>query len=102
MRHKHLILAAFASTALALPSQAAEKSGSGMAPVPGALRGTVVCRGVQTVPVTADAEQALPLNVVTRLSCGDEVAVVSDTEGYTLMIHTADGKDGYVARMFLS
>jgi hypothetical protein len=103
MTRKHLILAAFAVTALALPSQAAEKSGSAVAAAPGGLRGTVVCRGGGTnVPVTADAEQAIPLHIVARLNCGDEVSVVSDSEGYTLMVHTADGKDGYVARMYLT
>jgi hypothetical protein len=62
----------------------------------------VVCRGVENVPVTADAEQGLPMQLVARLNCGDEVAVLSDSEGYTVNIRTADGKDGYVARMYLS
>lgn len=42
------------------------------------------------------------MQLVTRLNCGDEVAVLSDGEGYTVNIRTADGKDGYVARMYLS
>ncbi len=42
------------------------------------------------------------MQLVTRLNCGDEVAVLSDSEGYTVNIRTADGKDGYVARMYLS
>jgi hypothetical protein len=42
------------------------------------------------------------MQLVTRLSCGDEVAVLSDSEGYTVNVRTADGKDGYVARMYLS
>ncbi len=101
MRNKLLIFGTFASLAIALPSSAAANSGSSVAAAPGALRGTVICRGVQSVPVTADAEQALPMQLVARLSCGDEVAVLSDSEGYTVNVRTADGKDGYVARMYL-
>ncbi len=101
MRNKLLIFGTFASLALALASPAAENSGSSISPAPGSLRGTVVCRGAQNVPVTADAEQALPMQLVARLNCGDEVAVLSDSEGYTVNIRTADGKDGYVARMYL-
>jgi hypothetical protein len=81
---------------------AAENSGSSVTAAPGALRGTVICRGVQNIPVTADAEQTLPMQLVARLNCGDEVAVLSDSEGYTVNIRTADGKYGYVARMYLS
>jgi hypothetical protein len=102
MRHKLLVLGTFAGLAVTLPSLAAENSGSATAPAPGGLRGTVVCRGVENVPVTADAEQGLPMRLVARLNCGDEVAVLSDSEGYTVNIRTADGKDGYVARMYLS
>lgn len=101
MTRKLLILSTFASLAVALPSWAAN-SGSSVAAAPGALRGTIICRGIQNVPVTADAEQALPMQLVARLNCGDEVAILSDSEGYTMNIRTADGKDGYVARMYLS
>src|SRR5580692_1322693 len=102
MRHKLLVLGTFAGLAVTLPTLAAENSGSATAPAPGALRGTVVCRGVENVPVTADAEQGLPMQLVARLNCGDEVAVLSDSEGYTVNIRTADGKDGYVARIYLA
>ncbi|HEY6384201.1 MAG TPA: SH3 domain-containing protein [Candidatus Acidoferrum sp.] len=102
MRHKLLVLGTFAGLAVTLPSLAAENSGSATAPAPGGLHGTVVCRGVENVPVTADAEQGLPMQLVARLNCGDEVAVLSDSEGYTVNIRTADGQDGYVARMYLS
>jgi hypothetical protein len=101
MRHKLLAVSTLASLAVALPSWAAENSGSSVASASGALRGTVICRGVPEVPVTADAEQSLPMQLVARLSCGAEVAVLSDTEGYTVQIRTADGKDGYVARLYL-
>jgi hypothetical protein len=102
MRQKLLVLGTFAGLAVTLPSLAAENSGSAAVPASGPLRGTVVCRGVESVPVTADAEQGLPMQLVARLNCGDEVAVLSDSEGYTVNIRTADGKDGYVARMYLS
>jgi hypothetical protein len=102
MRNKLLILATFAGLAATLPSSAAENSAAAGAPAPRALRGTVVCRGVQNVPMTADAEQSLPMQLVSRLNCGEEVAVLSDSEGYTVQIRTSDGKDGYVARMYLS
>ena len=42
------------------------------------------------------------MQLVTRLNCGDEVAVLSDSEGYTVNVRTADGQDGYVAHMYLS
>jgi uncharacterized protein YgiM (DUF1202 family) len=101
MRHKLLILGTFAGLAATLPSSAAENSAAA-SPEPRALRGTVVCRGVQNVPMTADAEQSLPMRMVSRLNCGEEVAVLSDSEGYTVQVRTTDGKDGYVARMYLT
>ena len=102
MRNKLLVLGTFAGLAAATPSWATNNPGSAVSAAPGTLRGTVICRGVQNVPVTADAEQSLPMQLVTRLNCGDEVAVLSDSEGYTVNIRTADGKDGYVARLYLS
>jgi len=102
MRNKLLILSTFVSLAVTLPARAAENSGSSVGAAPGAFLGTVVCRGLGNVPVTADAEQALPLQLVGRLNCGDEVTVLSDSEGYTFNIRTADGKYGYVARIYLS
>jgi len=102
MTRKFVVLGSFASLALALPSFANGNSGSGVNAVPGALRGTVVCRDVASVPVTVDAEQSLPMQLVTRLHCGAEVAVLSDSEGYTVNVRTADGQTGYVARMYLT
>jgi len=102
MRNKLLVLSTFVSLAVTLPTGAAENTGTGVTAAPGAPRGTVICRGLQNVPVTADAEQTLPMQLVARLNCGDEVAVLSDSEGYTVNIRTADGKYGYVARLYLS
>lgn len=102
MKHKLLILSSFASLALAVSAGAAQPSGADSTPVASTIRGTIVCRGVQNVPVTTDAEQALPMQLVARLGCGDQVAVLSDSEGYTVNIRTADGKTGYIARMYLT
>src|SRR5271166_4620387 len=62
----------------------------------------VRCRAVTSVPMTADAEQSLPMQVTGMLPCGAEVAVLSDVEGYTINVRTADGHTGYVARMYLT
>lgn len=104
MRSKLWIVGAAASLAVAIPgwSAPAEHSNAGVVPSSSAVRGTVVCRGVQNVPMTADQEQALPMHLVGHLKCGEEVAVVSDAEGYTVLVRAADGTSGYVARMYLS
>jgi hypothetical protein len=70
--------------------------------VASAPRFFVKCPGISNVPMTSDAEQALPLAQVATLSCGEAVALLSDSEGYTAMVRTADGKEGYVARMYLT
>jgi hypothetical protein len=101
MRNKLLILGTFAGLAATQPSFAAENSAAA-ASASRAVRGTVVCRGVQNVPMTADAEQSLPIKLVSRLGCGEEVAVLADSEGYTVQVRTADGKDGYIARIYFA
>jgi hypothetical protein len=102
MRNKLLILSTFLSLAVTLPTWAAENSGSSVAAAPGALRSTVICHGLENVPVTADAEQALPMQLVALLNCGDEVAVLADSEGYTVNIRMSNGKDGHIARIYLA
>ena len=72
---------------------------SGVAPAPHVY---VNCPGITNVPMTADAEQALPMRQIATLSCGQQVAVLADNEGYTAHIRTSDGKEGYVARMYLT
>ena len=72
---------------------------SGVAPAP---RAYVNCPGISNVPMTADAEQALPMRQIATLSCGQQVAILADNEGYTAHIRTSDGKDGYVAHMYLT
>ena len=59
------------------------------------------CPGVRSVPMTADAEQSLPLQVIATLKCGEEVSVLANDEGYTVKIQTADGTVGYVAAMYV-
>jgi hypothetical protein len=65
-------------------------------------RAYVNCPGISNVPMTADAEQALPMRQIATLSCGQQVAVLADNEGYTAHVRTSDGKEGYVARMYLT
>jgi hypothetical protein len=63
------------------------------------LTGSVLCRSGAKVPMTVDAEQALPLKLVAQLDCGQPVSLLSSTEGYTVKVRTADGKSGYVVWM---
>ncbi|HWN75008.1 MAG TPA: hypothetical protein VNO13_04640 [Candidatus Udaeobacter sp.] len=72
---------------------------SGVAASP---RAYVNCPGISNVPMTSDAEQALPMRQIATLSCGQPVAILADNEGYTAHIRTSDGKEGYVARMYLT
>jgi len=53
----------------ALPAAASEEAvAPAAAPAP---RATVNCPGISSVPMTADAAQALPLHLVRNLSCGE-------------------------------
>jgi hypothetical protein len=56
------------------------------------------CTDQSYVSVTADSARAMPLNSVATLKCGEEITVLSDPQGYTLKIRTADGTIGYVIR----
>jgi hypothetical protein len=69
---------------------------------PPALPSAIVkCPGLTSIPLTADAEQALPMHIVGSLACGEIVSVLSTDDGYTARVRTPDGKEGYVARMYL-
>ncbi|MGB7846241.1 MAG: SH3 domain-containing protein [Candidatus Acidiferrum sp.] len=83
-----------------LPALSAEETPN-VAPVrlPTAV---VKCPGLTAIPFTSDEQQALPLHIVGSLTCGDTIAVLSDQEGYTALIRTRDGQEGYVARMYLA
>jgi hypothetical protein len=95
--------ALLASTLLfaGLPALASEGSKSG-AVVAAAPHANVNCPGITSVPMTSDAGQSLPLRVVGTLSCGQPITILSDNEGYTADVRTADGKEGYIARMYIT
>lgn len=97
---KHIVLGS-AALLLSLPATPAEENHSLAVATPPA-HALVTCPGVPSVPMTADAEQALPLRLVATLSCGGDVAILSDEEGYTARVRSTDGKEGYVARMYLA
>ncbi len=62
------------------------------------------CRGPMKddAPLTDDSEQAMPLRILAELKCGDEVTILSDTTGYTVLVRAGDGQSGYVARQRLT
>ena len=94
------LLVASALALFALPVlRADETTNVAPASLPSAV---VKCPGITNIPLTADPEQALPLQVLRPLRCGEVVAVLADSEGYTAFVRTSDGKDGYVARMYLA
>jgi hypothetical protein len=96
---RHILLGS-AVVLLSLPAMAAEETS--VAPsVASQSHALVNCPGITGVPMTSDAEQVLPLRVVGTLQCGGDVAVLSDSEGYTALVRSGDGKEGYVARMYL-
>jgi hypothetical protein len=99
MNSKFKYLGALAGLALAqtAPAQQISKPLSSLAS--NSVTGHILCRGGSNVPMTADAEQSLPLRVVAHLDCGQEVSLLSNSEGYTVNVHTADGKTGFVAWM---
>lgn len=86
----------------ALPAFASgETSSTNVSPAP--VRTAMIrCPGVTEVPLTADQEQALPLNIVTTLGCGDVVQVLSNQDSYTVPVRTKDGVIGYVAQIYLA
>ncbi len=97
MRCKLILMAIAVGLALprAAQAQATQPAGSVMV-------WKIRCTGISSVPFTADQAQGLPLQIVGTLTCGEEVSVLSDAEGYTVRIRTADGKTGYVASMNLA
>jgi hypothetical protein len=102
MTRKLMLLGALAGLALVPSSPAEDLPNSPATSKALTLMSDISCKGYETVPMTADAEQGLPLQVVASLECGQEVSVLSNLEGYTVRIQTEDGKNGYVAHMFLS
>src|SRR5215469_2886173 len=81
-------------------ARSAEETSAVVAPL--TPRAIVKCPGITSVPITSDAEQALPLRLMGTLACGESVSVLADTEGYTAHVKAADGRDGYVALVYLA
>jgi hypothetical protein len=96
---KHML---FGSALLLAGSPLFANEAAGKASVAAPPPAYVNCPGISNVPMTADAEQTLPMRQVATLSCGQQVAVLADNEGYTAHVRTSDGKEGYVARMYLT
>src|SRR5215469_9779990 len=71
-------------------------------PVAPLVRATVQCLGTSSVPMTADAEQRLPLRLVGDLPCGSLVSILADSQGYTAQVRTEEGLEGYVAHLYLA
>jgi hypothetical protein len=99
MTRRFLNVAVLAGLGLPLAAHAQDLSKPVVVPV--SLPWKVNCHGLASVPLTADALQALPLHLVTNLSCDQGLAVVSDPDAYTVNVRTADGKTGYIAGMYL-
>jgi hypothetical protein len=70
-------------------------------PVAVAPTWAINCPGVRNVPMTADPQQSLPLQLIATLKCGEEVTLLANDEGYTVQIRTADGAIGYVAAIYI-
>jgi hypothetical protein len=87
--------------ATGLPAMAAEATTNSSA-VAAAPHAMLKCPGMTSIPMTTDAEQSLPMKLVANLTCGQNVTVLSDAEGYTAHVRTVDGKEGYVAVMYLA
>jgi len=102
MIRKFMLLSALAGVVLISSSPAEDLSHPPSPSKALTLMSDITCKGYAGVPMTADPEQGLPLQVVASLECGQEVAVLSNLEGYTVRVQTADGKNGYVASLFLS
>jgi hypothetical protein len=102
MKSKLIVFGALASLIFSSSARSEELANSSSAPNSATLTSKISCNGNLSVPMTADEEQTLPIQLVANLECGQEVAVLSDVEGYTVNIRTEDGKQGYVAHMFLT
>ncbi len=95
------LLSIIASSALVPASGAQTDTQPAATAAPVAPNWKIACPGVRNVPMTADAEQSLPLQVIATLKCGEDVTVLDNNEGYTVKIKTADGKIGYVAAIYV-
>ena len=101
MTKKFMICGAVAGLALAQVSLAQEVAKPLASLGNASTAAQISCHGITSVPMTLDPEQSLPMKIVANLNCGDQVAILSDLEGYTVSVRTSDGKNGYVARMYV-
>ena len=102
MKRKSTLLGIVAVLALSQSSQAEETANGAASPSKSILTSTISCNGYPNVPLTKDQEQALPMQTIATLECGQQVTVLSDMDAYTVNVVTQDGVNGYVARMYLS
>jgi hypothetical protein len=102
MKSKLILLGALASLVFSSSSRCEELASSSSTSNSATLTSKISCNGNLSVPMTADQEQTLPMQLVADLECGEEVAVLSDVEGYTVHIRTEEGKQGHVAHMYLT
>jgi len=97
-----VVLVPLVVTALCFAASSRAQAGAQTAATPIAAADWVInCPGVRNVPMTADSEQSLPLQLIATLKCGEQVALLSNDEGYTARIQAADGTIGFVAAMYL-
>jgi hypothetical protein len=102
MIRKNTLLGIVAALALSQSSQAEESANGAASPSKPVLTSTISCNGYSNVPMTKDQEQALPMQIIGSLECGEQVTVLSDMDAYTVNVVTQNGKNGYVARMYLT
>lgn len=102
MIRKSTLLGIVATLALSQSSRASESAAPAASPSMSILTSTVSCNGYPNVPMTKDQEQALPMQTIATLECGEQVTVLSDMDAYTVNVVTQDGKNGFVARMYLT
>jgi hypothetical protein len=102
MIRKSTLLGIVAVFALSQSSQAEESANGAASPSKSILTSTISCNGYPSVPMTKDQEQALPMQTIATLECGQVVTVLSDMDAYTVNVVTQDGENGYVARMYLT
>jgi hypothetical protein len=84
-----------------VPESRAQTDAPAATPLPAVPSWKINCPGVRSVPMTADAEQSLPLQVIATLKCGEDITVLANDEGYTVKIQTANGVVGYVAAIYV-
>jgi uncharacterized MAPEG superfamily protein len=99
MRRRRMIMAA--TVGLVLPAATLAQDVLKPSPVAVSLPWKINCHGLAAVAMTSDAMQTLPVQLVAMLNCGEGIAVLSDAEGYTVHVRTADGRTGYVASPYV-